>query len=58
MWVPHKEKKLKKNKTSKSQKDLQTDSLQTEVVFFFLKNFLSFISFSDSRVSDRQNSSG
>ena len=58
MWVPHKEKekkiktkrevkqKLKKKKTVRGE-------MQRVLKFLFLKS-----SFSDSRVSDRQNSSG
>ena len=56
MWVPHKElkKKIKRCKASYGKK--KTDA-ETEV-FFFLVFFFSLLSFLDSRVSDRQNSSG
>ena len=56
MWVPHKE---LKNKNKKMQSIIwekkKTDAAETEVCFF---SFFSLLSFLDSRVSVRQNSSG
>ena len=55
MWVPHLKKKKNKNKKLKSKTERQIE--MREISEFFL-NFSHFLSFSDSRVSDRQNSSG
>ena len=57
MWVPHKE--LKKNKKMQSIIWKKKTDAETEVCFFFFFSFFfSLLSFLDSRVSDRQNSSG
>ena len=54
MWVPH-----KKNKTKyQKQKEELANGQFAKFCFFVFIFFLPFILFSDSRVSDRQNSSG
>ena len=52
MWVPHLKKKKKPNIGLASDREAEGRF----VLFIFL--YFPFISFSDSRVSDRQNSSG